>query len=244
MQKITVLKQQAIQAAKNSSWQDALDLNQQIIDQSPKDIEALNRLGLAYLQTDQPAKASKIFKQVLCIDKLNPIAKKHLEKIKNKQKPNTAIFSNNDFIENPGQSKTIELHRLADKKIIESLHIGENCQLVSKNRFISIETTERKYIGSLPEDLSFRLSKLIKNGNLYSCHIKSCSCKGCLVHIKEVKRSNKNMYLNSFPVSKSTAVSSVKETLVIDEKIPIEIDDNENAKVKAFEETLEAIQKS
>ena len=79
------LRQQAINAAKNSNWDQAVETNQQILEQTPQDVTALNRLGLAYLQLGDSKKAKQSFQESIKIDKTNTIAKKQLERITSKQ---------------------------------------------------------------------------------------------------------------------------------------------------------------
>ena len=62
-----LLRQEAINAAKNANWQQAITLNQEILKQNSHDLEAMNRLGLAQLKIGQPDLAKKTFKQILTI---------------------------------------------------------------------------------------------------------------------------------------------------------------------------------
>jgi RNA polymerase sigma factor (sigma-70 family) len=102
MQNQMLLRQEAINAAKNSDWPKAILINQEIIQYYGNDLEAMNRLGLAFLKNKQEDEARKTFKNVLELDKSNIIANKHLEKIKNKEASADIIFDqNNDFIEEP-----------------------------------------------------------------------------------------------------------------------------------------------
>jgi len=128
MNKLSTLQLQAVNAAKKSDWNKAISLNEQILELNSKNLGALNRLGLSYLQITKPGKAKKCFKNVLEIDCSNSIAKKNLEKIKNKQ--NTAPnFSQEHFIEEPGKTKIVELNRVAGKAILTSLASGHICEL-------------------------------------------------------------------------------------------------------------------
>jgi hypothetical protein len=97
----------------------------------------------------------------------------------------------------------VVLHRLAGKQVLDTLGVGQECKLVLKKRFISVETADGTYIGALPEDISFRLSKLIETGNLYSCRIHTLCNSECTVFLKELNRSKKNLDHHSFPPNKS-----------------------------------------
>jgi tetratricopeptide (TPR) repeat protein len=223
---LSLLRRQAIQAAKDSQWQTAVELNQSIVGQEPADTGALNRLGMALVQIGQTDEAQKVFKNTLEIDKTNVIAKKQLTKLKNNWTITPPTFSQQSFIEEPGKTKTIELHRLAGRKVLETLSLGQTCSLKSKNRYISVETGDQ-YVGALPEDVSFRLTKLINSGNEYSCMIYSTSDNTCRVYLKEEFRSKKNTYIHSFPPAKLTSLGQeVDERYLFDDDSPADLGDS------------------
>jgi hypothetical protein len=199
---ISKLQALAIAAAKASDWQKAMTLNQEILSAQPQDIAALNRLGMSLLQTGEPKQAKEAFSKVLEIDKTNSIAKKQLERIKSNHLPPTPAFNKTYFIEEPGRTKIAELHRLSGKQVLDTLSVGMNCILKLKNRYISVETENGAHIGALPEDLSFRLAKLIQTGNTYHCSVHSCSNNQCSVYLKELTRSEQNKDVHSFPTAK------------------------------------------
>ncbi len=215
------LQQQAIKAAKDLNWDEAIRINEEILALNERDVTALNRLGLAYLRLQKPKKAAEIFNSVLAIDKCNIIAQKHIKNLREKN-GSTQLLSftgTNTFIEEPGKARIIELHRLAGKQVLYQLAIGQTCNLVPKNRFISIETTEGIYIGALPEDLSFRLSKLISRGNTYICVIFSRNEKQCSVHLAEDVVSKRNEHLPSFPPKRMGQGAQLQDDFVPDEEV-------------------------
>lgn len=218
-----LLKQEAINAAKNSDWPKAILINQEIVERYGEEPETMNRLGLAYLKNNQAAEAKKTFKRILEIDKSNIIANKHLEKIKNNESSVDIIFNqDNDFIEEPGKSKIVTLHRLAGKDQLKKLKVGQICFLQLKNRYISIVDENEKHIGALPEDISFRLSKLISNGNEYRCVIYKVNDKQCLIQVKETFRSKKNEQVVSFP-NKTQGNLVLPDDFILEEDIPFEV---------------------
>lgn len=223
MQNQVLLRQEAINAAKTGDWPKAILINQEIIQNYGNDLEAMNRLGLAFIKNNQASEAKKTFKQVVELDKSNIIANKHLEKLKNNEASIDIVFSkDNDFIEEPGKSKIVTLHRLTGKEQLKKLKVGQACFLQLKNRYISLIDEDGKHIGALPEDISFRLSKLIANGNEYRCVIYKVSDKQCLVQIKETFRSKKNEQIVSFP-SKVQASLVLPDDFILEEDIPFEV---------------------
>ncbi len=224
MSNSSLLRAKAIQAVKDSDWKNAVLINQEILEQSPKNLEAMNRLGLAYLKLKKEKEAKKVFKNVLKLDRSNIIANKHIKKLKNKEKTPDVIFNHNaDFIEEPGKSKIISLHRLTSSSQLAKLKVGQECHLQIKNRYISIIDDKQKHIGALPEDISFRLSKLINDGNQYSCVIYKIDDKQCCVQLKESYRSAKNQQLQSFPSRKINNQFNLGEDIVLEKDIPLGI---------------------
>lgn len=218
---IAKLRQQAINAAKNNDWNQAVETNLMILDQTPKDVNTLNRLGLAYMQLGETKKAKDSFKQSVEIDKTNTIAKKQLDRINSKQAAPAPSFHREYFIEEPGITKVVELHRLAGKQVVDMLSVGQLCNLVLKKRYISVENEDGTYIGALPEDISFRLSKLISSGNTYTCRIHTVTGKECTVYLKELTRSKRNEDIHSFPPNKGAA----NHTTDLDDRFLLEEDE-------------------
>jgi hypothetical protein len=224
---------QAISAAKHQDWDAAVSFNLAILELTPTDVGALNRLGVSYLQLGKVSDAKKAFQSVLEMDKSNSIAKKNLAKLNSNHTRVAPTFTQEDFIEEPGRTKTVELHRLAGKNILDELAIGQQCELKPKNRYISVESNGI-YIGALPEDLSFRLSKLIETGNTYTACIRSFSTNHCSVYIKETFRSAKNQDFHSFPPTKNTlaAINEVDEHLLFDDEAPMAVTTEAEAEIE------------
>lgn len=234
---ISKLQTLAIAAAKKGNWSEAVELNQQILSVAPQDISALNRLGMAYLQTGDTAQAKQTFTTVVGIDKANSIAKKQLERIKSNHTAPTPTFNKNYFIEEPGKTKIAELHRLSGKQVLDNLAVGMLCTLKLKNRYISVETEDGTYIGALPEDISFRLNKLIQSGNTYHCSIHSCTNNQCSVYLKELTRSEKNKDIHSFPTSKMAGgQNDMDERFLIDENF-----DEDDAMMDVDDDSVEEL---
>jgi tetratricopeptide (TPR) repeat protein len=222
----------AIGAAKANDWAKAITINQEILTQNPEDIDALNRLGFAYLQLQKTRLATKTFGQVLQLEKNNPIALKQLANIK-KRTIVTPQFSSQNFVEEPSKSKIIALHRLTHKQILEKLSIGQELNLKLKTRFISVETPDKTYLGSLPEDISLRLSDLIQKGNQYVSYLHSCSGKHCHVFIKETYQSpsnrNTHSFISNYQPEKDESIG--EDLLLLTDEVPLNIvdDHTENA---------------
>jgi len=203
------LKKQAIQTALNGDWQNAIFLNKDLIKENPQDIDALNRLALAYAITGKINLAKTTYLKVVKIDPLNSIALRNLKKIKEKiikANSNSNYYINNKFLEEPGRTKVIELVNIAQPKIIEQLRIGQSLNLSIKRLKIFI-LEDKQYIGVLPDDIGKRLTKFIKGGCQYEAYTKSASAHKVTIFIKELKKSSRYRNQPSFiPSSESSLV--------------------------------------
>jgi tetratricopeptide (TPR) repeat protein len=200
------LKQEAIKTALTGDWENAIHLNKMLLSEDPNDIDALNRLALAYTITGKIKNAKTTYKKVFLLDPLNTIATKNLKRIKDKglTAPVSGYQINNNFLEETGKTKIVELVNIAQPKIIENLRTGETVSLsIKRSRIFVLE--EDQYIGVLPDDIGKRLIKFIKSGNKYEAYIKCASVHKVLVFIKESKRVSKLKFHPSFISTSETA---------------------------------------
>lgn len=200
------LKDIAIKYALENKWQEAIEANLQIISENPDDVDTLNRLGFAYMQTANLEDAQKTYKLVLEKDPTNPIATKNLKKAQSNVQSNGSSSNshrsieliNNLFIEEAGKTRTVELKNIADKKTISTLQTGEQVNLVPRRSKIYIQNQNKTYIGMLPDNVGMRLTSFIQGGNEYLACIKSVTEKNIVVFIKETKKSPKFKNMPSF----------------------------------------------
>ena len=228
MSTLNDLEIKAISAAKKGDWEQAIHFNQAILQKKPDDIGALNRTGFAELQRQNISQATEFFQRVLSLEKTNPIALRQLDNI-NRNHIIAPEFASENFVEEPSKSKIIGLLRLANKDILEKLVVGQELNLRPKSRFISVETLDKVYLGSLPEDISLRLSKLIERGNRYSCLLHSASSKHCTVFIREIYQDPANRglhsFISAFQPGKDDSIGD--ELLLLADESPLSIDDDD-----------------
>ncbi len=160
----------------------------------PKDVEALNRMALAYTVLGKSKSAKSTYQKVLEIDPLNSIALKNIKKIKVDSSDNSGdgiiIQVNNIFLEETGKTKVVDLINLAQAEILLTLRTGQYVDLSTKRLKIFI-SQGKKYIGVLPDDIGKRLIKFIKGGNKYEAYVKSASHQNVTIFIRELKRAAK-----------------------------------------------------
>lgn len=196
---MTLLKDQAIQLALLGEWEKAIDVNHQILQETPDDVETLNRIGFAYTALRRTKDAIQSYEKVLSLDDQNPIALKNMKRLIANKKNNdttnhTPLFialADTMFIEEYGKTKVVELINVAQSQVIAHLMTGEMVTLRIKRSKIFVLDTNDTFIGMLPDDIGKRLIKFMTGGNTYSACIKGISKKGVIIFIKEVKHANR-----------------------------------------------------
>ena len=185
------LKSQAIQTALVGDWDNAITINQLILQEEPNDIDTLNRLAFAFLSLGQAKDAKDLYEKVLSLDMKNPIALRNIKRLNEKNTKKLHVTLNNLFIEEPGKTKVIELINVADKKIIAYLRSGEKLDLRIKRNKIFAYDLENQFIGMLPDDLCQRLIKFITAGNEYEAYVRTVDNNKICVFMRETKRIKK-----------------------------------------------------
>lgn len=199
------LKEQAIKLALENSWEEAILVNLELLEASEKDIDSLKRLAYAYLQSGKFIEAKDTYTKIIELDRTNPIATKNLRKLMtiSQQKDGVpiSVHSNhmdNVFIQEAGKTKTVDLTNIADKRTLMSLQHGDEILLIMKRSKVFALTSDKTFIGMLPDSIGIRLISFIKGGNEYQACIKSVDDKSVTVFIKETKRAKKFSDQSSF----------------------------------------------
>lgn len=212
------LAQRAIDLALKGEWEEAIKINLQILDETPDDVDALNRLARAYAETGKIGKAREAAGDVLKIDPFNPIAQKGLDRwstAKNGHKNgHTHIVSSEMFLEESGKTKIVSLINTGESKLLATLDPGVEVKIMCYPHKVSVVTHDDKYLGKIPDDLAARLRMLVKAGNKYNVLIKSVDTKEVAVFIRETERGAEAPNMPSFPTEKIEYVSFTPPELV------------------------------
>lgn len=216
----------AINAALKNNWEEAIRLNLSILSRDKENADALNRLAFAYLQHGNPKKAKIVYKQAVSIDPYNEIAKKNLAKINALKKGTTpknnlkegSSASNTLFIEEPGKTKCVTLVKIATPSILSCLCPGEEARLVPKRHSMVVVNQNDVYLGALPDDIGYKISKRQRAGNKYQAYIKFAGKNSLSVFIRETARCKRFRDQPTFLTTPpSDYYSSVREEATVNE---------------------------
>lgn len=224
--------QNAIRAALEGRWKDAIESNLAVLKDNPKDIDTLNRLGRAYLETGQKTKAIETYEKVLKFDKFNTIATKNITIIKNTKlsrdhKAVTNGYRAPMFLEEPGVTKTITLVRLGDNQVVTRLHPADMVKVVSRQHNVCVLNSNNEYLGRLPDDLASRMREFLKAGNVYSAWVRSIELPtdkkqppSVKVFIREESRAPQFRHTPSFPLTEKLSYAAFTPPELIHEEKP------------------------
>jgi hypothetical protein len=193
----STLNKQAINAALGCRWQEALEINLKLKALEPENTEYLNRLAKANFELGKYTEAKKLYQEVLKLDPYKTMAEKNYKRIsaikKDSDAPNNAqiTISASSFLDEPGTTKSVNLVKVAEPQRLLVLSVGTIVNIVPKNRGISITDQNDRYLGAMPDDISFHIMKLIKGGNKYEAFIRAIKPNGLTVLIREIYRSKK-----------------------------------------------------
>ncbi|HEY40495.1 MAG TPA: tetratricopeptide repeat protein [Dehalococcoidia bacterium] len=196
---------QAISLAMEGSWKEAIAVNQSILEAFPDDVEALNRLGRAYLELGEYQEAEAAYRRTTEIDPYNAIAVKNLQRLTHLKEVAVAGEIDADrlepqyFIEEIGKAGIIQLVELAPPEVIARLVAGDRVQLRIDGTDLIVENSRGTYLGRVEAEHGQRLARLMAGGNRYSAAVVSLADGAVRVIIREVFRDPSQAGRLSFP---------------------------------------------
>lgn len=218
-------KEKTIVESLSGNWKVVTDLCNKFLLEEPQNIEMLNRLAYAYLALGKAKEAKATYQKVLKIDKLNIIANKNLKRLgeQNSRKitENTYAIDSTMFLEEVGKTKVVELINTAPVRLLKDLRVGQPLTLQIKRLKIFVLDASGEFIGMLSDNISKRLIKFIKGGNVYSAYTRAITEKKVMIFIKETKKAKKYINQPSFLIyenSKNTGILSGKKQYDLDYK--------------------------
>lgn len=218
--------QEAISLAMQSRWQEAVTVNQSIIELFPTDIDAYNRLGRAFMELGEFAKAKEAYSRGLELDPNNAIAQKNLQRLsllpasKVKVKEERREVAPDLFIGEMGKAGVVNLQNLAPGEVLARMAAGNQVDLKVRGQRLIIENEQGEYLGLVEPPHGFRLARLIEGGNKYTAAIVNIDNDTARVIIREVFQHPNQIGRPSFPVKAVEGFQPhVKDTLLRHEAV-------------------------
>ncbi len=196
---------QAIALAMEGRWREAVAANQEIIEHYPNDVDACNRLGRAYMELGEYALAHQAYSRAKEIDPYSTIADKNLRRLVNLKEAGDISLGDAQgvgsraFIEETGKAGVVNLHHLADSKLLAGIDAGDKVNLKIEDSRLVVENSRGQYLGQVEPKHAQRLVRLMQGGNTYSANVISSSENMLAVIIREVYQHPSQEGQLSFP---------------------------------------------
>lgn len=200
-------------AALAGQWDEAIAINQQIIERSPRDAEAHNRLGRALLSQHTFGPAIEAYTNALRADPANMIARRNLQRLELLRSsspvdqadgagttgetvvmPRTSVF-----IEEVGKTWVDELVNPAPAEEIASVFPAERLELEVAGDRLIVKRQDGSRLGEIEVKTAERVISLIAGGNRYEAYALGPSTLSLRVIIREVARDPSLATTVSFP---------------------------------------------
>jgi hypothetical protein len=200
--------------ALDGRWKEAVEANLVLIEKSPRDVDAYNRLGKAYFELRRYRSAYDAYQAAFEIDAANIISRRNLERLESMRdiededneggsRP-PARF--NVFIEEAGKTFVDEVIEPAPSSVLMTLSSGENLDIQIEGSDVKLLDDTGQYIGMLEPRVSRRLIQLIEMGNEYAVYVTANAGDSVRVIIREMSRSEEMGNRLSFPHQGKVAV--------------------------------------
>lgn len=238
-----ILTEKAINEAVSGNFAKAIEYNELILKTDKTNVDALLRLGFAYLHEAQFKAAKKAYSKALKLQPANIIAKNNIQKIEileKKSKTSAAqikkdvLLDPNLFLNIPGKTRTVLLKNIGQASVLAKLKIGQKATFQIKKRRVEVRTADNEYVGALPDDLSKRLIAFLQAKSEYLVFIKEATKNSVDVFIKEEKLGSAVRRFTSFPKNIQENLKTITDE---DEDATVEGEDHEHAEEAEDEES-------
>lgn len=195
---------EAIDLAMQARWQEAVDVNKEIVTSFPEDVDAYNRLGRAYLELGNFPQSREAYGQSVKLDPYNAIASRNLRRLNDlkgskKIEVETDKVEPQQFIEEIGKAGVVTLEALAPKEKRALTVAGDKAVLKIEGAHLLVESGRGEYLGRLEPKHALRLVRLMQGGNKYSAVVVKSAADSMTVMVRETYQHPDQAGKLSFP---------------------------------------------
>ena len=211
-----VRSERAIQLAMQNKWEEAADVNRQILEHFPDDVDTLNRLGKALMELGQYAESRDQYAKATRADPSNGIAAKNLVRLTRLAEeaaaspvaavPHAQRVDPSLFIEESGKTAVTDLVDRAAFHTIATLTAGDRLTLKVENSVVRLVGPGDVVVGQLEPKIAQRVIRLVAAGNRYSAAITSIDEQHVRIIIREEYRDPSMRSRPSFPTQQGPEI--------------------------------------
>ncbi|TMF92209.1 MAG: tetratricopeptide repeat protein [Chloroflexi bacterium] len=203
----------AIRLAMDSKWEEAVELNQFVLENFGPEDQVYNRLGKALTELGRLEEARDQYEKSLRLNPFNTVAKKNRSKLevliqhKADIKSGATRVDLNLFVEEMGKTVITQLEAVEDPDVCEKVVAGDIAELTVAGDTITVATLRGIHLGQLEPKLARRLIKFMQGGNRYQAGVTGCENGQIRVIVRETYQDPKFAGKPSFPMRQKREVA-------------------------------------
>ncbi|HEY7060313.1 MAG TPA: tetratricopeptide repeat protein [Chloroflexota bacterium] len=226
--------EKAINLAMQNRWSEAVELNRELIEEYPGEVDGHNRLGKALLELGRYAEARDAYAESLRVDPMNTIAQKNharLTKLAEEEEgADTATAAPTPvdpslFIEETGKTTQTALVDLAPADVLARMTAGDPLTLEIQGSAVRVFGPAGELLGKLEPKLGQRVINLMTQGNKYSAAVTAVDDHSLRLILRETYRDPSMGDRPSFPAATTEAFRAYTRETVIRYDLDDEDDD-------------------
>ncbi|MBJ7608880.1 MAG: hypothetical protein JF887_05555 [Candidatus Dormibacteraeota bacterium] len=202
--------EEAIAAALESRWADAVAINEAVMERHGADEETYNRLGKAKSELGSLEDALSAYRSSLELNALNLIAQKQVRRItvlleaRARPAAPAGVIDVELFTEEPGKSgRTVLSPPRGGGAVGVGVAPGDTAELILSGSQLVAETSRGVALGAVESKLSGRLRPLMEAGNRYSAAVSRVEDDRIELIVREIFQAPENSRKSSFPISRN-----------------------------------------
>lgn len=203
------LNQEALTASLEHRWDDAIAVNDEILGRFPRDAEALNRKGRAYMELGKLADARESYSDALKTDPANMIARRNLQRLETIYKADGSeetaparsqkIPKANVFIEEIGKTWIDDLTHPVENDILAQVAPGDSLKLVVEGERVFVQTLEGVQLGQVDQTTGSRMARFMSIGHEFEVYALGQTMNSLRVIIRETVAAEESEGTMTFP---------------------------------------------
>ncbi|MEJ7839344.1 MAG: tetratricopeptide repeat protein [Thermomicrobiales bacterium] len=216
------LIQDALDASLLGRWEEAIKINETIIERFPREAEAMNRKGRALIELRRLTSAREAYQDALKADPANMISRRNLQRLetlynrpggepKEGEVSEDTIPRANVFIEEIGKTWVDELANPADYGQLAEVAPGSLLQMRQEDGRLVIFSRDGVRLGEIADGTAGRIINLMDGGNRYEVYALGISGNSLRVILREVFKDPSQGSRLSFPRQASRTGQLMRE---------------------------------
>jgi hypothetical protein len=232
------LAEEARRLAAEARWREAAEVNLEIIERTPRDVDAHNRLGKAYFELRRFKSAYEAYQTAASIDPANVIAQRNISRIEplkhsdedDEGAERTHTVRLGIFIEEVGKTYVDDLVNVADPTVLTELSSGDRLQIEVEGDDVRMMDHLGRYIGQFEPRIARRVIELLDMGNIYEVYVTSSTGQSVRVIVREVHKVDSMGNRLSFPRQGKVAIprAYVRDTRLFRDEPDLLLGDDED----------------